>query len=395
MKRHLSQSGLLTFKEISYLSAASPRFACSNLKDKLSSEKLVPFPRFLVLHLTHNCNMACPMCSIAEARKTHMDAGMRQMPIELIGKLANEARRHGALVNLYGGEPLLYKNIDEVLSIISGHRLLSYLTTNGLLVEKNAESFLRGKLNILQISLDGWDEESQFKRGNVPGSFDAIASGIKRVLSLRGTGPFPIIRIATTITKNNFHSLEKIQRRIHEWGVRQWIINNYQFVTNQAVERHESFRNKTGIGDFIVGDRTGGQAYFSHDEIAGLKESLARVRLDLEHLGMRICFNWATDLEAYYSPEFPGPNSKCSLPFNRVDIHADGSIFLCMEGYRIGDLSTGSLSQSWHSERARHFRQIYNTCRILPMCFRCCGIYDTITFPKPGHPVGESAQAII
>jgi MoaA/NifB/PqqE/SkfB family radical SAM enzyme len=371
----------------------SPRFAYSNLKDKLIGRKLVPFPRFLVLHLTNSCNMSCAMCSIAEARRAHIEAGTRQMPINLISRLADESFHHGGLVNLYGGEPLLYQDLDEALRIIGEHRLLSYLTTNGLLVDEKAESLVKRRLNILQISLDGWDEESQFKRGNVPGSFDAIASGIKHVLSLRGAGAFPIIRIATVVTRNNFHSLDKIQRLIHQWGVREWVINNYQFVTDQAVERHESFKNKTGIGDFIAGDRTGNQGYLSSGEIAGLKESLARVWSDQARLGMRIYYNRSCDLDAYYSPAFPTSDSKCSLPFNRVDIHADGSIFLCMEGYKIGDLSQESLGQAWHSERAEYFRKTYSTCGSFPMCFRCCGIYDTIDFAEAGSTVGGSAES--
>jgi MoaA/NifB/PqqE/SkfB family radical SAM enzyme len=309
-----------------------------------------------------------------------MDAGVRQLPVSFIRKISEEACHFGAMVNLSGGEPLLYQHLDEALSVISKYRLLSYLSTNGLILEKKAKSLLKGNLNIIQISLDGWDEESQFKRGQVSGSFDAIFSGIKFIRSLKGADLFPIIRIVTVITKNNFHSLERIHRKIHEWGINQWVINNYQFVTEQAVEKHQAFKLKTGIGDFIVGDRLGNRSYFSDVEIVELKKSLARVRNEQKHSGMRIYYNWSTDLDAYYSPAFPSSGSKCNLPFNRVDILANGSVVLCMEGYKIGDLSMESLSQAWHSERAMYFRKVYNSYGVIPMCFRCCGIYDTIKF---------------
>jgi molybdenum cofactor biosynthesis enzyme MoaA len=381
---HLSNSGLLTLNEALYLSWASPRFAYSNLTDKLISKKQISFPRFLVLHLTDNCNFACPMCSIAKVRKLHLKAGFKQMPIEFINKLAKEARPYGAMVNLYGGEPLLYHHLDETLSILKQNNLISYLTTNGLLVEKKVDVLISNGLHIIQISLDGWDENSQYKRGYVADSFETITKGIEKLRIKKGKKTFPIMRIATTVTQNNFHSLDRIQQTIHNLGISQWVINQYQFVTNDVLKSHEIFKKSTGVGDFIVGDRIGDKRYFSKEEVTELKATLDRVRVLQQKLNMQIYYNWNLDLERYYSFAMPTRHSSCSLPFNRADILADGSIMLCMDGFKIGSLSTETIKEAWRGEHTQRFHSMYKSLGIMPMCFRCCGIYDTMKFREFG-----------
>jgi len=144
-----------------------------------------------------------------------------------------------------------------------------------------------------------------------------------------------MLRIATAITRNNFTAWinSKSNPRM---GIRQWVINNYQFVTKEVLEANESFRIKTGIGESIVGDRIDDKSCFSPVEIAELKRSLAAVRRDQADLGMRIYYNWSTDLDAYYSNASPAPDGKCTWPFTRADIQVDGSIILCQVGKKIG-----------------------------------------------------------
>lgn len=350
------------------------------MMDKLFGEQSTSYPRFIVLHLTDRCNFSCPMCSLATARKAHIDAGFSEMPFAIIEKIMRETRRYGAIINLFGGEPLLYTHLDETLAAIQSHKLVSYITTNGLLVEKKVESFMRNGLNILQISLDGWDEESQFKRGNVKGSFSTITKGIRSVLDHKGNKSFPIVRVATVITKNNYHSLDRIQIMLHEYGVREWVLNNYQFVTNKILKSHASFNSTTGVGEIIVGDRIDNDSYFSPEETKQLKKSLDQICAQAKPLQMRISYNWNIDLDAYYSPAMPTRESKCLLPFNRVDILADGSMTLCMGGYKIGNLSEETIKHAWGEKRRKKFQEIYTTYGIIPMCFRCCGIADTMKF---------------
>lgn len=385
-KLRLSNSGLLTLDDALNLSWASPRFAYSNLKDKLLRNKLVSFPRFIDLHLTDNCNFSCPMCSVAEVRKLHLEAGFKQMPIEIINKLAKEARPYGAMVTLYGGEPLLYHHLDEAMYSLKQNNLLTYMTTNGLLLEKKADSLINGGLHIIMISLDGWDENSQYKRGYVAGSFEAIIKGIEKLRLKKGKKPFPLIRIVTVVTKNNFHSLDRIQQTIHKLGISQWVINQYQFVTDDVLKSHETFKNSTGVGDFIVGDRIGNKRYFSKEEVIELKASLDRVRGLQQKLDMQICYNWDLDLERYYSFAKPTKYSSCRLPFTRVDILADGSVMLCIEGYKIGSLSSETLEEAWRGERARNFHSMYKSLGVMPMCFRCCGTYfGSMKFEEVGE----------
>jgi MoaA/NifB/PqqE/SkfB family radical SAM enzyme len=115
------------------------------------------------------------------------------------------------------------------------------VTTNGLKLAQNAEALVRAELPLLQVSLDGWDEESQKARGQVKGS-ERICEGIRAVRETRGTRFFPIIRILTTITRANHAHLDLIQSMIAALGIRYWGISNYFYLNRNAHGRHQTSR---------------------------------------------------------------------------------------------------------------------------------------------------------
>jgi len=95
---------------------------------------------------------------------------------------------------------------------------------------------------------------------------------------------------------------------------------------------------------------------------------------------MRVDCDWNLDLDKYYSPRPPGPTSSCNLPFDRVDIHTDGRIAVCGDGHTIGNVNSGTITEAWSGEKYRRFRGVLNKHKIMPMCFRCCGIMGNLRF---------------
>jgi hypothetical protein len=217
--------------------------------------------------------------------------------------------------------------------------------------------------------------------------------GVQEVKRLRGKRAFPIIRIGTVTTKVNYHSLDKIAQTVYEMGVRRWALAPYFFMTDSAMAAHRLFKLKTGIGDQVMQHHIPGtESYFTHAEVADLKRSLARLRILLDGplRGLRADVNWEADLDSYYSPKTPSSNSKCNLPFDRVDIHTDGRIAVCGDGHTIGNMKTGTLTEAWRGEKYRRFRKTLDEHKVMPMCFRCCGIANTIQFDKQSVELSKS-----
>jgi len=126
------------------------------------------------------------------------------------------------LLDLIGGEPLLYSRLEDVVRLASQSGVPASVTTNGLKLGDKAEALVEAGLPLLQISLDGWDEESQTARGNVKRSFERLCDGVRAIQKAKGSRTFPIIRILTAITRVNHDRLERVQQVVADLGVRYW-----------------------------------------------------------------------------------------------------------------------------------------------------------------------------
>jgi MoaA/NifB/PqqE/SkfB family radical SAM enzyme len=368
---------LLNIDQAMALALQSPKVARNRVADIVFGNQRNSFPRNIVLHLANRCNMACPMCSIGQARADREDAYSGDMPFEIVQKAVTEAALHGAYIDLFGGEPTLYRQLADAIRLIRDHKCLSFITTNGLSLERKAKEFVGEKLNVLLISLDGWDEASQFKRGLVPGSFKKIIDGVAAINKEKGDSLFPIIRISTVITKENYQRLDDIAEVVYRMGVRDWSISNYFFISDAGIRAFEDFKSENMIGDKLMQNHVPGPIpYFDYNEVESLKSSLNRVKslINGPMSDLRVSFDWDLDLHKYYSMQPPSRDSTCALPYQRVDIFPDGRISICGDGHTIGNIFTGTIKEAWAGDEMRRFREVYEREKVLPMCFRCCGI---------------------
>jgi MoaA/NifB/PqqE/SkfB family radical SAM enzyme len=314
-----------------------------------------------------------------DVRKKGLARG-KEMPFEFVEKVYKESARHAPAIDLIGGEPLLYPRLPEVLCLAGRTKVLSILTTNGLLLEDNAEAIVESGLPILQVSLDGWEEDSQRLRGNVKRSFESIVKGIAAVRRAKGARTFPIVRILTAITRHNYAALDRIQQVVHSLGVKYWGVANYFFVTESKMRAHRAFVLEHGLDGPVAADAIAGDEYLSSSQVAALKLSLARIRVQNRSLRLRINYNWDLDLDRYYSRQEPSRRSRCELPYRRLDVHSDGAIAVCVSGKTLGRIGESSLSEVWRSASMGRYRRMYESHIPMPMCFRCCGMSNTIRF---------------
>jgi MoaA/NifB/PqqE/SkfB family radical SAM enzyme len=381
-------SSLLSFSEALRLSVSSPRCVVNAVHDKLFGNRSLKFPRRVILHLTNRCNFACPMCGIAEARANRLKDCPGDTPFEVVERVIAEAGKYACYVELFGGEPTLYERLGDTIALLNKHRLLSYITTNGFNLRERAREIVGSGLKILTISMDGWDEASSYERGRVRGSFEAIREGIAEINRIR-RGMFPIIRIASIITKANYKQFDKIADAIYSMGVRRWVVENYFFITDGAVRAHKELKASSGIGDNLTQHHISGiDSYFDRSEIADLKESLARTRTKVSsrYRDMRVDSGWNLDLDAYYSPRRPALSSSCAAPFSRIDVNPGGRISSCLDGHTIGDVLHGSIYEAWNGKERKKLLDLLARQKVLPMCFRCCEIQRGLKFDHTSLP---------
>src|SRR5579863_7359289 len=391
----IGNSSLLSPYEAFRLSLSSPRCSLNAIRDRVSRQKPLRFPRRIILHLANRCNFACPMCSIGAARAERQKEHRGDALWEVVEKTITEAAQYGCYVEFSSGEPTLYGRLSDTISLLTKYRLPSYITTNGFNLKKRARELVDSGLKVLLVSMDGWDEESSYQRGLVPGSFDAIREGIAEVNRIR-RGIFPIIRIGSAITKANYRDFDRIADAVYEMGVRRWLIQNYFFSTDDVMAAHRQMKAETGIGDQVMMHHIPNtDSYFDRSEILELQSSLARTRekLRTKFRDMRVDFNWDLDLNAYYSSRRPAKSSSCAMPFNRIDVFTDGKIGSCGDGHAIGNVMTGSIYEAWNGPERAALISLLDKERILPMCFRCCGIIPGLKFDETSTPYPRASLA--
>ncbi|HAK77908.1 MAG TPA: radical SAM protein [Runella sp.] len=163
--------------------------------------RLVSHPVLCNYYVTYRCNAACSFCDIWERPSPYITLE------EAKANLAALKRLGVKVVDFTGGEPLLHRQLDELLKECKRLGLLTTITTNCLLYPKYANR-LRGLVDMLHFSLDSPErEEHDLSRGVK--CFDKVMESIQVAKSL-GERP----DILFTVFESNIHQIEKIWQEI-------------------------------------------------------------------------------------------------------------------------------------------------------------------------------------
>ncbi len=104
-------------------------------------------PIHIVLNPTNRCNQSCPFCSCGQRDKN------REIPFDELLGIIERMHRLGtkAATITGGGEPTLYKGLDEAIGFIHSKNIKVGLTTNG--IEIDCIEGVLGKLTWCRFSL--------------------------------------------------------------------------------------------------------------------------------------------------------------------------------------------------------------------------------------------------
>ena len=165
--------------------------------------------RDLRISVTDRCNFRCPYCMPAEVYGEKYEFLPRPhiLSSEEIERLTRLFVRIGASkVRSTGGEPLVRANLPDLVSklcVIDGINDVA-LTTNGYLLENNAQQLKDAGLNRLTISLDSIDPDVFKEMSGRPQGPTNTLAGIKTAASLG----FKQIKINVVVQRGvNEHTL--------------------------------------------------------------------------------------------------------------------------------------------------------------------------------------------
>jgi hopanoid biosynthesis associated radical SAM protein HpnH len=132
------------------------------------------YPLVLMLEPLFRCNLACAGC------------GKIDYPAEILNQRLSVAECLEAVdecgapvVVIAGGEPLLHKEIDEVVRGVIARKKYVIVCTNALLLEKKMDLFKPNKFFSWSVHLDG-DQEDHDRSVSQAGVYDRAVSAIAR-----------------------------------------------------------------------------------------------------------------------------------------------------------------------------------------------------------------------
>lgn len=113
-----------------------------------------PEPREIYITLTANCNLRCIGCRYG---RDFMPGAQLRWP--LVRDLLDDCREMGIRsVRLYGGEPLLHKDLARIVEYAVGLGLNTWLTTNGILLREKIDDLYRAGLRTIHLGYYGTGE---------------------------------------------------------------------------------------------------------------------------------------------------------------------------------------------------------------------------------------------
>lgn len=197
-----------------------------NMKNIAKYRKVLykkPILKDLFLEVTLRCNAKCEHCGSNCGYEQPSDEISANDLKRALKNIADNYNAKDIILNVTGGEPLMRKDLFEIMDYANKLGFRWGMTTNGILINDEVlEKMNQTNMETISISLDGLkDTHENFRR--VPGSFDKIIENIKK---LQNVPSVKIVQITTVANKKNIHELEEMYELMKELKIISWRVLN-------------------------------------------------------------------------------------------------------------------------------------------------------------------------
>lgn len=153
-------------------------------------------PLRLWVEPTNVCNLRCPMC-LTPKLGNQVPKGL--MSLDTFAQVIEKAAPHVQDANLFlGGEPLINKQLPDMIRLAKERGIRTRLHTNATLLDESwAHALLDAGLDFLSFSFDGSDEAS-YEELRPGGNFQGTCENIQRfgrIRAERGGGPHTVVQL--------------------------------------------------------------------------------------------------------------------------------------------------------------------------------------------------------
>ncbi len=348
-------------------------------------------PTQIGIKMNNGCNLRCKHCYEWNTEGYHQLMGQSErkdeIALELIEQVMQATRATGAKIYLWGGEPLMYSQLDGFMRLLEKDPRWTTVCTNAILTEERLDSLLRASECLAFLaSVDGLEEQNDAIRGK--GTFRRIVKALDLLLELKRKNIYRgSVSVSLTLNDAVVGHLFEFLEFFEACGVDSvylvfpWYIPPY---VAQSMDRFVSDKLPHLSPKLPTWSKASWHSFTYHiapDNVGALKAEMARIGERVWNV--RVRFHPALDTSEVEDFILGRPipaehKTRCTAITNRIDLVPGGDVVSCkfFPETRIGNLSSEPLQQIWHSSRFGEFRKTL-ACGLSPVCSKCTLLYST------------------
>lgn len=356
--------------------------------------KKLRYPKSVILHITEACNLRCKMCYFWGESGAYIKHGNKPkvLDIDILKGLIKElaTSRPKPWYSLFGGEPLNYPDLEELILEIKAAKAVVDTPTNGTFLADQAKMLVRTGFDQVRVSLDGTKDINDYQRGK--GSYERAINGINELHEEKQKlgSKTPRIAILFTITKNNYQSIEDFflnNPDLNLESLNHVEIEMQNFITEEMGLKFENFLNT----EFEIYSENKWNGFvrntdnFKDIDVPVVSDQVNKVCEELKKRNITNFLQPPTyspeNLSAYLKADWQNMTDLydgCSIPWIGTEITASGDVAPChiYHDFVLGNLKENSFDEIWYGEKYTKFRAYMEKNKFMPICnIGCCNLY--------------------
>lgn len=289
-------------------------------------------PKHVTIDIVSCCNLRCPLCSVPPYLTKGKD---KFLSFEAYKAIVEKIDIASDVILVYAGEPFLHPEFFKMVRYATERHFTTTITNGTLLDEERVGELLESGLDFIQISFDGFSQES-FEKYRVGARFYDVKRNIERLIETRRrkNAGLPHITITYLVNAHNEDEIGNCREHFLRTGADRFLSK----AINLNVHRRLDGKGEEDLSHWIPRKSTV-TLYDREDGGIGFKER----------------------------------EGSCNICMSPV-IRCDGEVLLCCHDIfntvKIGNIFDRDLKDMWLSEPYRKMRALGRQRR-LEVCRKC------------------------
>jgi radical SAM enzyme (rSAM/lipoprotein system) len=214
---------------------------------------------------TLNCNLNCRHCGSDCSKSEKASELSAEKVLEVFSNIAQNYDPKKIMVAVTGGEPLVRKDLFDILAKISSYGFSWGMVTNGMLVDRTTvENCINAGMKTVSVSLDGSEPSHNWLRNN-ENSYERSINALKMFVD---SGKIGVVEAITCVHERNIGELEDVYDTLKNIGINKWRLLTV-FSKGRAEQNNELIVTGpllTRLFEFIKSKREDGSLKVSYSE---------------------------------------------------------------------------------------------------------------------------------